>query len=152
MITDDTSVSIRGTLWGDDAQKEYKVGDIIACSGVRIGEFGGKSLSLGGYNTINPEKEERYHELKEWYQDRTSNGQELKTQSLTQPGGENVNTSQLPLVLIQEMQNENLTDNEFLSQIDSKPKYHQLSVIVRKIFVNRDMHYTGCPVTRRKVE
>ena len=73
-ISDDTNVSIIGTFWGETARCEYKVGDILACSGARVGDFGGKSLNFGDHNLLNPVGDSRYQEIKEWYEDRTSNG------------------------------------------------------------------------------
>ena len=73
-LLDDTNVSIQGTFWVDAARVEYNKGDIIACSNARISEYQGKSLNFGDSAIINPVGDNRYKEIKEWYEDRTSNG------------------------------------------------------------------------------
>lgn len=145
-LTDDTNVSIKGTFWGDAARVEYKKGDIIACSGARVSDYQGKSLNFGDHNILNPVGDVRYKEIKEWYEDRTSNGQELKPESLTQAGGENaVPMSSLPITFIENMTRMDLDDQAFINREDLNPRYHRVVGWIKRIFTNRDMHYTSCP-------
>ena len=88
----------------------------------------------------------RYKEIKEWYEDRTSNGQELKPESLTQAGGENaVPMSSLPITFIENMTRMDLDDQAFINREDLNPRYHRVVGWIKRIFTNRDMHYTSCP-------
>ena len=68
-IVDNTGYSVRCTLWGKtatnfDAQPE----SIVAFKGMKVGDFGGRSLSLlsSGSMTIDPDIPEAHH-LKGWY-------------------------------------------------------------------------------------
>jgi len=71
-LIDDTSCSISLTLWGDmcERNQEIKIGDVLACKGARVSEFGGKSLNAADdhsclFANIN---HERCKALKEWYE------------------------------------------------------------------------------------
>ncbi|TFY76589.1 hypothetical protein EWM64_g7426 [Hericium alpestre] len=70
-IVDESGFSVRTTLWGKQAE-QYQSDDhpIIAFKGVRVGDFGGRSLSVLGSSmmTINPDLPEAYS-LRGWYDD-----------------------------------------------------------------------------------
>ncbi|GAA5921776.1 hypothetical protein JCM1841_001858 [Sporobolomyces salmonicolor] len=68
-IVDRSQYSCRVTLWGRQAETWQDVdGGIIALKGVKVGDFGGRSLSVGGSATIviDPDIEEA-HQLRGWY-------------------------------------------------------------------------------------
>ena len=93
-LTDDTGVNIMATLWGDICNNDkLQEGAIIAVKGAKVSEYGGKSLNIdsGGLLLIDPQEEERFHQLAHWYSKSTQNGQTLKTESLTQLGEGGVN-------------------------------------------------------------
>jgi hypothetical protein len=124
-LCDDTGVSINATLWGGAASQELQVGDILACKAARVSDYGGKSLNLGEDNIVNPAGEPRSEALMAWYKDRTSNGQALETEKLTQTGDGGVNAA-LPIVLVEEMAAHLLSDEQFLAG-DSPPRYFKIS-------------------------
>jgi len=69
-IVDNTGYQARLTIWGKTADTfEAQPGEVVAFKGVKVSDFGGRSLSLGfsGTMAINPDIEESYT-LKGWYQ------------------------------------------------------------------------------------
>jgi|TARA_B110000285_G_C15099052_1_gene603863 hypothetical protein len=125
-LCDDTGVSINATLWGETASVELQVGDILACKAARVSDYGGKSLNLGDDNIVNPAGEPRSQALMAWYKDRTSNGQALETEKLTQAGEGGLNAAALPMVLVEEMAAHLLSDEQFLAG-DGPPRYFKIS-------------------------
>ena len=70
-IVDDSQHSIRVTLWGERAEKElahYDRAPVIAFKGVKLGDYGGRSIGTYGSSTIvaNPEVPETM-KLRVWY-------------------------------------------------------------------------------------
>lgn len=68
-IVDDTGFSVRVTVWGKTATNfDASPESVIAFKGVRVSDFGGKSLSLlsSGTMAVNPDIPEA-HRLKGWY-------------------------------------------------------------------------------------
>jgi replication factor A1 len=72
-----SAMSIRLTLWGDDAQmpdSTFTSGTVVAAKGMKVGEWGGRSLSAGRGSTLlwNADLPEA-HKLKAWFDDGGSN-------------------------------------------------------------------------------
>lgn len=68
-IVDNTNYSVRVTLWGNTAIKfNAPLESIVAFKGVKVSDFGGRSLSLlsSGSMKVNPDVEES-HKLRGWY-------------------------------------------------------------------------------------
>ncbi|MCJ1442860.1 MAG: Replication factor A protein 1 [Stictis urceolatum] len=68
-LVDNTQFKIRVTLWGNTATNfESPLESVIALKGLKVSDFGGKSLSLlsSGSMNVNPDIEEAY-KLKGWY-------------------------------------------------------------------------------------
>lgn len=68
-LVDDTGYSVRVTVWGKTATEfDASPESIIALKGTRVGDFGGRSLSLlsSGSMAIDPDIPEA-HKLKGWY-------------------------------------------------------------------------------------
>ncbi|EFX03800.1 replication protein a DNA-binding subunit [Grosmannia clavigera kw1407] len=68
-LVDDSSFSVRTTIWGKTAVAfDAKPESVIAFKGVRVSDFGGRSLSLlqSGVMSIDPDITEAHH-LKGWY-------------------------------------------------------------------------------------
>lgn len=68
-IVDNTLHSVRLTIWGNQATTfDAPVESVIAFKGVKVSDFGGRSLSLlsSGSMTISPDIDEA-HKLKGWY-------------------------------------------------------------------------------------
>ena len=87
-IVDDSQHSIRVTLWGERAEKElakYDQAPVIAFKGVKLGDYGGRSIGTYGSSTIvaNPEVPETM-KLRMWYD---NGGQSASVTSLSSSGG-----------------------------------------------------------------
>jgi replication factor A1 len=68
-LVDDTRHQVRLTIWGAGAQNfEHPLESVIAFKGVKVSDFGGRSLSLlaSGSMQVDPDLDEA-HKLKGWY-------------------------------------------------------------------------------------
>lgn len=68
-LVDNSNCSVQLTIWGNTALGfDALTGSVISFKGVRVSEFGGRSLSLlsSGWMTVDPDIEEA-HRLKGWY-------------------------------------------------------------------------------------
>jgi replication factor A1 len=68
-LIDNTGFNVRLTIWGNSAQSfDVPPQSVIAFKGVKVSDFGGRSLSLlsSGSMTVNPDIDEA-HKLKGWY-------------------------------------------------------------------------------------
>ena len=68
-LVDNTGFNVRLTIWGKTAQSfEAQPESVIAFKGVKVSDFGGRSLSLlsSGTMNVNPDIDEAY-KLKGWY-------------------------------------------------------------------------------------
>lgn len=86
VIVDDSNFSITVGLWNQLAVDfNLPEGSVVAVKGVRVSDFGGKSLTMGFSSTLvpNPEIPEAY-ELKGWYD---TKGRDTKFTSLHQDVG-----------------------------------------------------------------
>jgi replication factor A1 len=76
-IVDDTLTQIRLTIWGAQAQSfDAPVESVLAFKGVKVSDFGGRSLSLlsSGSMAVDPDIDEA-HKLKGWYDAQGRNDQ-----------------------------------------------------------------------------
>ncbi|KAG6833645.1 hypothetical protein H0H87_002841 [Tephrocybe sp. NHM501043] len=84
VLVDQSGFSVRMTLWGKQAE-QYNAEDspVIAFKGVKVGDFGGRSLSMFSSSTmsINPDIEECFA-LRGWY-DSAGAGQSFQAHSNT---------------------------------------------------------------------
>ncbi|KAG6862066.1 hypothetical protein C0995_007196 [Termitomyces sp. Mi166 len=83
ILVDQSGYSVRLTLWGKQAE-QFNGGEespVIAFKNVKVGDFGGRSLSMISSSTmaINPDLEECF-KLRGWY-DSTGAGQSFEVQS-----------------------------------------------------------------------
>jgi replication factor A1 len=92
-LVDDTGYSVRLTIWGKTASTfDQPPETVIAFKGVKVSDFGGRSLSLlsSGSMTNNPDIPEA-HKLKGWYQsagrDENFNTHANVTSTVTGAGG-----------------------------------------------------------------
>lgn len=68
-LVDDSHLSVRLTIWGNTAQTfDAQPGAVMAFKGVKVGDFGGRSLSLlsSGSVASDPDMDDA-HRLKGWY-------------------------------------------------------------------------------------
>lgn len=86
-LVDQSGFSVRMTLWGRQAE-QYNAEDasIVAFKGVKVGDWGGRSLSMFSSSTmnINPDIEE-CHALRGWY-DSVGSGQSFQVHPSTGGG------------------------------------------------------------------
>ncbi|KIM49387.1 hypothetical protein M413DRAFT_438571 [Hebeloma cylindrosporum] len=86
-LVDKTGFSVRMTLWGKQAEQynDAEANPVIAFKGVKIGDFGGRSLSMYSSSTmqVNPEIDESFS-LRGWYD---SNGAEQTFKAHSSSGG-----------------------------------------------------------------
>ncbi|KAL2435561.1 Replication factor A protein 1 [Exophiala dermatitidis] len=69
-LVDNTGYSVRMTIWGKTAASfDVQPGSVVAFKGVKVSDFGGRSLSLlsSGSMTANPDMPEA-HKLKGWWE------------------------------------------------------------------------------------
>ena len=69
-LVDNTGFSVRLTIWGKTADSfDVREGSVMAFKGVKVSDFGGRSLSLlsSGSMSADPDIEEAYN-LKGWYE------------------------------------------------------------------------------------
>ena len=68
-LVDNTGYSVRLTIWGKSAQSfEAPVESVLAFKGVKVSDFGGRSLSLLSSGTMNVDPDiDDAHKLKGWY-------------------------------------------------------------------------------------
>ncbi|KAH8830283.1 hypothetical protein DL96DRAFT_1592292 [Flagelloscypha sp. PMI_526] len=81
-LVDESEQSVRLTLWGSTAESfSASEGSIVAFKGVKVGDFGGRSLSAMGSSlmTVDPQEEASYL-LAGWYKDAGQNA-EFKSQT-----------------------------------------------------------------------
>ncbi|KAJ1809120.1 Replication factor A protein 1 [Coemansia sp. RSA 2599] len=93
VLVDKSGFQVRATLWGEDAQS-YSAGaePVVAFKGLRVGDFGGRSLSLASMGTyaVNPDIPDA-HQLRGWYD---ATGRSLGFQSFGSMGGAGGETSE----------------------------------------------------------
>ncbi|KAK6501945.1 Replication factor A protein 1 [Arthrobotrys musiformis] len=87
-LVDDTGYNVKLTVWGKSAEKfEVMPDSVVAVKGVKVSDFGGRSLSMQNSSTmqVDPDLEEA-HRLKGWY---TSEGRDttFSTHQGLNPGG-----------------------------------------------------------------
>ena len=68
-LGDNTGYSVRLTIWGNTAQSfDAAAESVIAFKGVKVSDFGGRSLSLLSSGTMNVDPDiDEAHKLKGWY-------------------------------------------------------------------------------------
>ncbi|KAK7552389.1 replication factor A 1, rfa1 [Phyllosticta citricarpa] len=79
-LVDDSMHSVRLTVWGKTAEEfDVTPNSVVAFKGVKVSDFGGRSLSLlsSGTMNINPDIDEA-HKLKGWY-DASGNSENFTT-------------------------------------------------------------------------
>lgn len=142
-LVDESQKTIRITLWGSQAEQFDATGSpVIACKGVRINDFNGRSLSLGVASTykLNPNTPESNH-LKQWYAEKGANTQFDSYSGMVSSSGEGV--TRRNKITLQEAKAENLG-------MGDKPDYFEFRGTV--VFLkSENCAYPGCPECRKKM-
>lgn len=143
VIVDDSNVEISLTIWGDKsmtANNDYAGNPVVAFKNLKVGDFGGRSLSTGfdASIMINPAGFNEVMQLQQWWE---SSGQNGGTKSLSSiSGGKNAAVPFEDRKTILSIKEEGLGHNE-------KPDW--ISVKCTFNFIKRDKDggpwYTACP-------
>ena len=146
-LVDNTNFSVRLTIWGTAASTfEVPLESVIAFKGVKVSDFGGRSLSLlsSGTININPDVDEA-HVLKGWYDAQGRNDQFTSHANAGGALGE-LSGKQDSIKTVQAVKEENLG-------IGEKPDYFTIKATV--IYLRHENPaYPACPTpecSRKKV-
>ncbi|KAF8582281.1 replication factor-a protein [Ramaria rubella] len=139
-LVDRSGFSVRLTLWGDQAKK-YTATDqpVIAVKGVKVGDFGGRSLSMYSSSTmyINPDITEA-HGLRGWFDSAGSEANFQSHSSVMGSGatGQNAGINRAEHKTIQEVKDMNLGQD--------KPDYFSSRILITHI-KSENLSYPACP-------
>lgn len=142
-LVDRTNFSIRLTLWGKQAES-FSAPDqpVIAFRGVRVGDFGGRSLSMVSSSTMSVEPDiPEAHELRGWFDSQGAHA-DFQTYSSTMAGGGGGAGAFKPheFRTIQQVRDEGLGQGE-------TPDYFNVRGTI--VFVKGDnLSYPACPTDR----
>ncbi|KIW03005.1 uncharacterized protein PV09_05663 [Verruconis gallopava] len=135
-LVDDTLTQIRLTIWGAQAQSfDAPVESVLAFKGVKVSDFGGRSLSLlsSGSMAVNPDIDEA-HKLKGWY-DAQGRNDTFQTHSATLAAGNSVRRDAYKTIV--EVQN-------VLGLDPDKAEYFTLKATI--VYIKQDnIYYPACP-------
>lgn len=142
-IADDSGMSIKMTLWDSLAEEFDSSGNpIVACKGVRVGDFNGRNLSLSSNSSmkINPDIPEAQY-LRKWYAEKgRSSHFESFSSNGDGPGGDFTQVSNR--ITLGQAKADNLGA--------SGPAYFSFRGTVA--FIKSDNPaYPGCPECKKKV-
>ncbi|KAK4519047.1 uncharacterized protein ATC70_009275 [Mucor velutinosus] len=142
-LADDSLKTIRLTLWGSQAEQFDATGSpVIACKGVRVNDFSGRSLSLSASATckINPDIPEAKR-LQQWYTDKGVSSQFNSYSSTVGASGEGI--TKRSKITLQEAKDEKLGTGD-------KPDYFETrgTIVFAK---SESFAYPGCPECKKKI-
>jgi replication factor A1 len=136
-IADDSGYSVRVTLWGAQAENfDVPLETVIGLKGVKVGDFGGRSLSMvmSSTLTVSPDVLEA-HTLKGWY-DAQGKGESFNRYHSSGGGGGGTGVSDVWKTISQ-------TKDEQLGFGD-KPDYFWLKGMIASIWTE-SVYYPACP-------
>ncbi|EPQ29340.1 uncharacterized protein PFL1_03095 [Pseudozyma flocculosa PF-1] len=144
-LVDQSGRSVRLTMWGKSAEnfpQNQGVDDkpVIAVKGVKVGDFGGRSLSMFGSSTmmVNPDIPES-HGLRGWYDNdgATANFKPYSNVGMAGAGGAGAGGNLAERRSIAQVRDENLGMSE-------KPDYFNIRATI--VYIKQDnLWYTACP-------
>ncbi|KAF2012213.1 replication protein-like protein A 70 kDa DNA-binding subunit [Aaosphaeria arxii CBS 175.79] len=143
-IADDSQTSVRLTVWGNVAQTfEAPLESVIAFKGVKVSDFGGRSLSLlaSGSMSIEPDIDEA-HKLRGWYDGVGSTVQFATHQNSMKSGGGGKQDYKLISQVIEEE-----------AYMQDTPTYYNIKASVLFVSHNSTIAYPACqtPNCNKKV-
>jgi replication factor A1 len=143
-LVDRTAVQTRLTLWGKQAE-DWTLHDqpVIACKGVKVGDFGGRSLSFSSTATmsVNPDIVEA-HALRGWY-DSMGHNASFTAQAGSGPGG--------PAMQIKREDFTTLFDVK-ASEMGRSDKVEYFTARATIVHIKPEpVSYPGCPKCNKKV-
>lgn len=142
-IVDDSCKSVRLTLWDTVAEQFDSAGTpVIACKGVRVNDFNGRTLSLGGGGSIkkNPDIPEA-QKLQKWYSEK---GHSANFESFASGmGGMGDMSQSTPVLTLQQVKDQNIG-------MGDKPDYFSFKGTV--VFIkSENPAYPACPECKKKL-
>ncbi|KAG1099541.1 hypothetical protein G6F42_017808 [Rhizopus arrhizus] len=136
-------MTIRLTLWGAQAEQFDASGSpVIACKGVRVNDFNGRSLSLGASSIlkISPDIPEATR-LQQWYTEKGASSQFNSYSGMVGVSGEGI--TKRSKISLQEAKDENLGKGD-------KADYFEFRGTV--VFIKTEnFAYPGCPECKKKI-
>ncbi|KAL2441201.1 Replication factor A protein 1 [Exophiala dermatitidis] len=126
-LVDNTGYSVRMTIWGKTAASfDVQPGSVVAFKGVKVSDFGGRSLSLlsSGSMTANPDMPEA-HKLKGWWESHDRPGN-FSTHENVQGAVSGVGSRSDPFKTISQVKEEQLGMSE-------KPDFFSIKATVHYI-------------------
>ncbi|KAI8639445.1 replication factor-A protein 1 [Parasitella parasitica] len=142
-LADESLKTIRITLWGAQAEQFDATGTpIIACKGVRVNDYNGRSLSLGAASTfkINPNTPEANH-LKQWYTEKGTSANFNSYSGMAGAAGDGI--TKRNKITLQEAKSENLG-------MGNKADYFEFRGTVVYI-KSESCAYPACPECKKKM-
>ena len=138
-LVDNTGFSVRLTVWGKTASSfDIPPGSVIAFKGVKVSDFGGRSLSLlsSGSMTADPDIDEA-HRLKGWW-DAQGNAENFNTFANLQPSALGQASGRGdPFKTVSQVKEEQLGMNE------EKPDYFSMKASI--MYIKQDnVAYPAC--------
>lgn len=134
-LVDDSNFSVRVTVWGKTAQGfDASAESVVAFKGVKVSDFGGRSLSLlsSGTMSVDPDIPEA-HRLKGWY-DSTGRNDNFTSHRSTNLGGATGRPNEEKFAV--QVKDEGLGMNE-------KPDYFNLKATI--VYIKQDTFaYPAC--------
>ncbi|KAL2913642.1 Replication factor A protein 1 [Polyrhizophydium stewartii] len=144
IIVDESGFSVRLTLWGRQAETfEHSDNPVICIKGARVGDFGGRSLSvsMGSTLSVNPPMNEAYR-LRGWY-DSKGSSMDFRTFS-GGAGSSSSGSSRGEIKTISQIRDENLGMGEKASCICAFPDYVRIRASIA--FLRKEnLWYPACP-------
>lgn len=144
LLADDSQTSVRLTIWGNQAQSfDVPLESILAFKGVKVSDFGGRSLSLlsSGSMTVDPDIDDA-HKLRGWFDAVGQNAQFSTHQSLSSGGGGRQDTTKLISQILEEE-----------SYLEGAPTYFTIKASVTYVRNTSTVAYPACskPNCNKKV-
>ncbi|KAF1804516.1 hypothetical protein V8B55DRAFT_1499736 [Mucor lusitanicus] len=142
-LADDSLKTIRITFWGNQAEQFDASGSpVIACKGVRVNDFSGRSLSLSSSAIckVNPNIPEATR-LKQWYADKGASSQFNSYSGMVGVSGEGI--TKRSKITLQEAKDEKLG-------MGDKPDYFEVRAALAYA-KTENFAYAGCPECKKKI-
>ncbi|KAL0946802.1 hypothetical protein HGRIS_012973 [Hohenbuehelia grisea] len=143
-LVDRSGYSVRLTLWGKQAEQYTTEGTpVIAFKGVKIGDFGGRSLSMfsGSTMVIDPQDVEGAFELQGWY-DSTGSGETFQSHTMSSSSGGGAGAFNRT-----EMRNLNDVKESQLGMDSSRVDHFSTRATIMHI-KSENISYPACPTER----
>ncbi|CAL1705705.1 unnamed protein product [Somion occarium] len=150
-LVDKSNFSVRLTLWGKQAEQYSEMNEpVVAFKGVKVGDFGGRSLSMfsSSMMTINPDIPEA-HALRGWY-DAGGNQASFQAHSNSFSGAAGGALSGFNRSEMKSLQEVNDMLSNTTTDLSEKPVYFSARATIMHI-KQENVAYPACPTCNKKV-